>query len=124
MVTQRIPMSSDLRETTLQNLSQTKEFYEKASASSEAALETLNSSLHPEVAKLNRKMMTFFDESVSNFFDVSEKLAHAKTVNDLFQIQATFFANQHQKFQKHITEISKATSVAQTINPYSGVKPR
>jgi len=100
MVTQQIPMSSDLRETTLQNLSQTKEFYEKASASSEAALETLNSSLHPEVAKLNRKMMTFFDESVSNFFDVSEKLAHAKTVNDLFQIQATFFCQSAPKISE------------------------
>jgi len=124
MVNQHIPMNPDLRQTALQNLSQTKKFYESASSSSEAALESINASLHPQVANLNRKMMTFFSEGISNFFDVSEKLTHAKTVDEVFQIQAKFFASQQQSFQRHVTDIANAASVAQTANSSSGIKSR
>jgi phasin len=111
--------SEAVRELAEKSVDQTREAYDRAKDSLEAAVDTMARSfdeLRQGAAALNRKVIEIAEENVSSGFDLAKSLAKARTLAEMVELPATYWRKQLSALSAQAEEVrTLSTKVAADI---------
>ena len=96
-----------VRELAEQTVTQSREAYENAKGAMEEAVEVLEKSIDQTgqgVAAINRKAIGIAQTNLNTSFDLAKKLAGAKNVAEIMELQSSFVRNQFETFAAQAEE--------------------